>query len=319
MKTARRHELQHNQLADWLGEKIEEVTPYSRAIVAGLIAILALVAVTVIWNRRSQAQEEAAWSEYFAALARTREPGFGRDGRMRAVREDLIEDLRTVASKYSNRAAGSWARLTLGNVQLDSGIENLFKDRETSKEEMEEAIKNFDAAFNASGDPAVREQATLGLARTYEAEGKVDEARKTYEKIVKNWPHGIYIDEAKQRVKDLSEKSTEQFYAWFEQQERKPDIPNQLGDPKMPFGHPPINSPSFQPLDGSSFSIPKDAPIGDTPKTGDTSATDSKEPVEDKNAEDKPADDKKADDKKPEQKAPAKEQSNEKAKEPENK
>src|SRR4051812_2252269 len=104
MKTARRHELQHNQLADWLGEKIEEVAPYSRAILAGVIAIAALVAVLVIMNRRSHSQEEAAWNDYFAAFARTRDPGIGRDGRMRQAREDLVEDLKNVATKYPSRA-----------------------------------------------------------------------------------------------------------------------------------------------------------------------------------------------------------------------
>jgi len=324
MKTARRHELHHNQLADWLGEKIEEVTPYSRAIVAGVIAILALVAVTVIWNRRSHAQEEAAWNDYFAAFSHARDPGFGRDSRMRPVREDLIEDLRNVATKYPGRAGGIWARLTLGNMRLDAGIDNLFKDRETSKEELEDATKNFEMAFSASSDPAVREQATLGLARTYEAEGNLTEARKNYEKMVKNWPNGIYTDEAKQRIEDLSQKPTEQFYAWFEKLERKPDTSKPFRDPMFPPGHPPIKNPSFQPLDGSSFSIPRDAPV-----TGDVPAADGKKPAEEKKADDKPAEDKKGEEKKPAEtkpddkksaeKEPAKEQGDEKAKEPEKK
>ena len=40
MKTARRHELQTNQLANWLGEKIIVIQHYSTAIVVTLLAVL---------------------------------------------------------------------------------------------------------------------------------------------------------------------------------------------------------------------------------------------------------------------------------------
>jgi tetratricopeptide (TPR) repeat protein len=327
MKTARRHELQHNQLADWLGEKIEEVTPYSRTITAVVVGILALIAVMVIYNNRSNATEEAAWTAYFVALDHSREAGFTRDGRTRNVRADLLDDLTKVTTAYPKQAAGSWARLTMASMQLDQGIEDLFKDRETSKEELEDATKNFEKVLAASNDSSLKEQATLGLARTYEAESNLDEARKYYEKMVKSWPNGIYIAEAKKRLADLSNPSTKEFYSWFASQETKPSKLDPFGGMNFP-GHPPMKNPSFPPLDAGSFSIPSDFPAktdpaktdaGKAPVTSDDPTTDGKKDGAEKKPADTKADEKKVDDKKADAKEPAKEKAPEPTKEEEKK
>ena len=53
MKTARRHELQTNTLADWLGEAIESAKPYARLIGGIALAGVVLVIFYFVMQSRS--------------------------------------------------------------------------------------------------------------------------------------------------------------------------------------------------------------------------------------------------------------------------
>ncbi len=56
MKAERRHELQHNELADWLAATAERLRPYSRAILGVTIAaVVLLLAYYLITSRRKKA------------------------------------------------------------------------------------------------------------------------------------------------------------------------------------------------------------------------------------------------------------------------
>ncbi len=59
MKTERRHELAKNDLADWIGDRIEELKPYSTAIWATVLAVLVGAFAIVYWSRKSEAQTGA--------------------------------------------------------------------------------------------------------------------------------------------------------------------------------------------------------------------------------------------------------------------
>ena len=44
MKSERRHELQHNELADWLIKAGQQIKPYQNAMLAGAVALFILSA-----------------------------------------------------------------------------------------------------------------------------------------------------------------------------------------------------------------------------------------------------------------------------------
>ena len=63
MKTARRHELQTNALADWIGKSYAAIKPYTRHI---LFAVLGLLVVVVAWrwiSSNSRSSERQAWDD----------------------------------------------------------------------------------------------------------------------------------------------------------------------------------------------------------------------------------------------------------------
>jgi len=73
MKTERRHELQHNQLADWIGNQVGQVQQHTKTILAAVILGSAvIIAAFVILSDRKAAQA-AAWTEFNLAFS-SRDP-----------------------------------------------------------------------------------------------------------------------------------------------------------------------------------------------------------------------------------------------------
>ena len=91
MKTERRHELAKNDLADWMGDRIEELKPYSTAIWATVLAVFMVILAIVYWSRKTEAQLERTWDSYFNARS-----------------EPTPEGLRSVAEAYPDTPAGLW-------------------------------------------------------------------------------------------------------------------------------------------------------------------------------------------------------------------
>src|SRR5262245_3316954 len=67
MKTERRHELKHNELADWLGKSIETVEHNYRPILGGVV-VLGLVVGAFLYLRSESGHKRAeGWNQYFQA------------------------------------------------------------------------------------------------------------------------------------------------------------------------------------------------------------------------------------------------------------
>ena len=69
MKTERRHELQTNVLADWLGHRTEAIRPYFIYIVMGGVALLVVAIVVTIASNWQLARSSEGWADYFAAAS----------------------------------------------------------------------------------------------------------------------------------------------------------------------------------------------------------------------------------------------------------
>jgi hypothetical protein len=121
MKSDRRHELQTNVLADWLGEHLESLRPHAMPIALVAIAIVAL-GLGSIWYFGNAGQTSAeAWMTYFGAFNQ-REPG------------KVLEHL---ADEKTSAAAALWARQSIGDLNLAQGTQRLFTDRIEAKKLLE--------------------------------------------------------------------------------------------------------------------------------------------------------------------------------------
>jgi tetratricopeptide (TPR) repeat protein len=271
MKTERRHELARNVLADWLGERIEALKPYSAAVSATTIAVLVVVFATVLWYQKRAAGTAQAWTSYFTALdEQNQNPD--------TARNDLVK----LSEDHPQTSAGLWSRLTLADMQLAKGLEGLFQDRAAARKALEEAIDDYRAVLdNAPSDSLLAERASFGLAEAYESKDDLENARKQYRELLARWPNGAFSALAQQRLADLERKSTKEFYDWFAKQSPKPKpsigpgipgekpgfdlnkLPDQIFEPGTRFGD---KKPSSKTKPEAESEDTSDAPKADATK-----------------------------------------------------
>jgi predicted negative regulator of RcsB-dependent stress response len=201
MKAERRHELKHNELADWLGEWMEAYRPHVTGISIGAVVLLGIVLVS-LWLIHGASQSTAtAWTDYFRAL-NDREP------------EKTLEQ---VATTQVGSQAAWWALLGVADMNLAEGAALLHSDRAEAQKRLEKAERTYKQLLTSS-DPQIQTLAELGLARVYESLCKPAEAAKHYQAVAdreKETALGALAREGLQRVKNPREVS---FLEWFAQQ-----------------------------------------------------------------------------------------------------
>jgi hypothetical protein len=168
MKSAHRHQLETNALAQRLDEYIERVRPYA-AIVAG--AIVGLVVVMFIWSYlsgSSTSRQVAAWDAYHRSVA--------------ASPPDL-ELLRQSAEEYPNTAMQEMANITWADGQVWMAARDYIYNREAAMEALGRATSAYTGILQTSENERLINRAHLGLARVYEMQGELDKAGDEYRKV----------------------------------------------------------------------------------------------------------------------------------------
>ncbi len=250
MKTARRHELQTNELADWLGAKIEAIKPYSRAMLGALVAVAVILGVYMYLSRERAATQAQGWDRYFNAWEQMRT-------------NNNSDDMSELAglSAYRDTAAGLWARVALGDYNFAQGEVHSFSDRAQAKRELQTAVDSYSSVANQRAYPLLAQRAPLGKARAQESLDEQEDARKSYQALADE-DGSPYQEEAKRRLADLSRDSTKRFYDWFAQQNPSPRSPFSPGAPGLP---PDFDFKSFDP---NSSLFDRTPPAGDSQDAG---------------------------------------------------
>ncbi len=207
MKAEKRHELQHNELSDWLGEQIEAAKPYGTTIgivvVGGLIAIGLAIYIASAGNPASA----GAWSDYFAAF-NDREPAVA---------------LKQLTEERPDTAAALWAQQSIGDINMSQGSIEMFSDRIEAKKKLEKAEAAYKEVEAKATDPMLKSRARLGLAKVYEATNRPDDAKKQYEAVVASEKDSAIGKAAAAGVERLSDPREVALLAWFDAQTpRKP-------------------------------------------------------------------------------------------------
>ena len=264
MKSDRRHELQTNVLADWLGEHLESLRPHAMPITLVAIAIVVL-GLGSIWYFGSEDQTAAeAWKTYFGAFNQ-REPG------------KVLEQL---ADEKTSATAALWARQSIGDMNLAEGARLLFSDRTEAQKLLLKAEAAFRQVEASATEPMLKSRARLGLGKVNEAMCKPQEAEKYYAQVAESDKHsaiGMLAAKDAKRMKDQREVA---LLAWFDkQQPKKPaPLPGAGGGlPGLPSDlpeRPDISPPSGLGLDKLGTGLPAEpAPAFPAPATTPPPAT----------------------------------------------
>ena len=203
MKTERRHELQTNELANWLAGWVETFAPYWKLLV-GACLLLCAVWVAITFVRTNQEKNRAAaWSDLF----RQYERGVDLDG------------LASVAQTHADKEAGLWALQTAADVHLAQGTQQLFQDRVQAKTELDEARDTYQSVVDRAKDPLLKQRALFGLAQASESLNDFSTAEQRYREVVEAWPSTAVGELAQTRLEVLQRPATQKWYDWFAKQE----------------------------------------------------------------------------------------------------
>jgi len=202
MKTERRHELQTNVLADWLGDQIERLRPYARLALGIVLAVAVVLLLYTYLSSQSARQTEKGFQEYFLAL-----------DELNTKRNPESLTRLAESSELANTPVGHWAQLSLGDNYLRVGVDQLFNDRAAGIKSLHSAIDEYAQVAKQTQQPMLADRATMGMARAYESLNDLEKARAKYDSLAKG--SGAFSAEAQQRLKDLGQQSTKQFYDWF--------------------------------------------------------------------------------------------------------
>lgn len=213
MKTERRHELEENQLAEYLQRLWIDIQRYSTAILGTAVALAVVFGAYVYLTGQAKANRALSWELYQKAIST------GDD-----------EALLKLGQQFPDLPAGQWAQVTLADKRLAGGVDDLFRDKAEAEKSLVEAQKLY-AAARASATREQRdlaERSLLGQARSEEALGRVDDAVKSYRQFVETYPKSPYLIEAEWRLKSLARLDTRKFYDWFAKYQPAPADPTGL-------------------------------------------------------------------------------------------
>jgi hypothetical protein len=215
MEAERRHELEHNDLADSTVALIDRLRPYLATLALAALAAVGAGAAWTVISGQQEATKARSW-----------------DAMMTAINDRSPDALGEVARRYAGSPAAHWSQLFLADSAIAEGSQQLFADRARARARLEAAAGLYSGLLAERTTPLVAERATFGLAKARECLGQLDEARRGYETLVAEYPSSAVRSLAENRVAALSRESTRQWYAWFD--EAKPVTPAEPAEPAEP-------------------------------------------------------------------------------------
>ncbi len=179
---------------NWMEQLLVKVAPYSRSIVALLLAAIALGVVLLLWSQQNEQKVVSDWEQYYQA----KDKDFS---------VSKLDDLKKKIKSLGDSTPGQLLKLQTGQLLMTEGVNDLYKDRTEAKKRLDEAEVMFKELASQTKLEQIREPAMFGLAICTESLGKIDDAIKLYGDMQAAYPHGMYAKSAELRVKRLKEAS----------------------------------------------------------------------------------------------------------------
>lgn len=223
MSSERRHQLEHNELAVWLGKVNKSIEPHSKPIAAVVAAaVVAGIAWTFLTTEQLAKRSDATLQLIQAAA--------GGDS----------EVLAKVGDTYSDTEAGSWARLYQGQQLMIQGMTALYRNREEAEILLSDAKQALQSAVNSSSNNLLASRGHYAIAQIEEALGDLSDeqgedgesmlaAIDSYQKVIDLNESEAMVERAEERIAALKKPATREFIAWFSKQDFSP-----TNDPSLP-------------------------------------------------------------------------------------
>ncbi|MEM8947601.1 MAG: hypothetical protein AAGD11_20690 [Planctomycetota bacterium] len=197
MKSEHRHELETNELSAGLAKSIERLKPVAGQILTGVGLLLALYAGLSIWNAQTAQTERDAWEAYALATDSA-------DPEMKSLQLVAADE------KYAGTRMSEWAYVGWADRQVLNAMRYYFADREKTKDLLRGVEGIYEQFSKDASDPQVLNRARFGLARVYELQNKLDEAKSQYLTV-----RGNLQSQASARAEQLGSDSIKDTYDWL--------------------------------------------------------------------------------------------------------
>jgi hypothetical protein len=212
MKSKHRHDLETNELARHLAGWIEKLKPHANIMILVVGIIAGLMLVNSLWSNAAASKERAAW-DAFALATRTSD-------------RELMQ-LQRVAEEYPDTTMQDWAYAAWADRQLQLAAGAYLFDRQASLDRMRRVMGIYEGLIAADKDLLILDRAHMGLARIYEMQGKLEEARSHYRQV-----QGDMTLLASQRADQLESPEVQKACQWLATAPLpKPSVPQGLGTP----------------------------------------------------------------------------------------
>ena len=170
----KKQQLQHNELADWLEVRIEELKPYASHIGIGVLVVVAVVGVGVYWLNGQEAKSGQAWADYSNAADTARYNG-------------SVIALVDNAEDYPGTTAAWWSLQMAADINLRDGLAELYSDRKSDDSAISKALEQYTQVVEGTVQGSMlNNHAKLGQSIAYEALGEVADALAGYETLVES-------------------------------------------------------------------------------------------------------------------------------------
>jgi tetratricopeptide (TPR) repeat protein len=205
MKAEQRKEFAKNDLAAGLEKLVAGVTegPSKNQVMYVTIAIVAVALVVtmaytwIYFANQSKTAESERWAELdrlITANAYSASP---------EELQRFADDKKNTGTPQARLARFQLARYWM---QSDRDLASLSRDRRADAlSNVQKARKQYVKLIDESSDaPALAQEALMGAAKGSETLGDLDQARKYYEKLVKDHPQSVYGKDAAKRLERIA-------------------------------------------------------------------------------------------------------------------
>lgn len=234
MKTAERHQLKSNEVAQSMAAATDWVSLHGKRtlfIAVGVVAVLAIAGGTMAWRSRAQEQAGAALAEAVSiSQAEIVEAGDlpkpGTFPTEEARTEAAVKKFREVAQQYPSSEAGNAARFRAATMLVTYGkpaeAEQLFRDVTANDSGLhgrmarmalaelqvqggkyDEAISTYRELTTGADSDMPVDALLMQLGRAYELAGKRAEAAQTYQRVITEFPDSAYAGDARKAADSL--------------------------------------------------------------------------------------------------------------------
>lgn len=173
MKTERRHELGHNELAQKLKDLVAGIKKYGNYITLGIF-LIALVVLIIVYATNRAANNRAKVQNDFELAMLAVDP------------QEKMVQLKGVAAQDTDKRVAAMANIALGNEYLSRYIASAGKGSDADRKEyLTQANESYQKVIaNYVNFPDQAAQAHFGLARLAEDRGDLDAAAAEYAKAM---------------------------------------------------------------------------------------------------------------------------------------